>query len=127
MRKKERDSLMDLQRSSQRPISPLTALGAILNLLKGLATRLDVQPTVLIDDYQTDLDFLQNPVPTDTDETALYLIGPAGAPLIQLIVDNAVLKVDIANATSLTDEGFDVALSGALLTDAPADAYIEFP
>lgn len=102
-------------------------LGAVLNLLKGLATRIDIQSTLKIDDYQTDLDFVQNPVPTDTDNSALYLVGPAGAPLIQLVVDKAILRVDIANATSLTNEGFDVSLSGALLTDAPADAYIEFP
>lgn len=55
-----------------------TALGAILNVLKGLATRIEIESTVKIDDYQTDLDFVQDPVPTDTDDTALYLIGPAG-------------------------------------------------
>lgn len=102
-------------------------LGAVLDLLKGLATRIDIESTLKIDDYQTDLDFVQNPVPTATDNSALYLVGPVGAPLIQLIVDKAVLRVEIANATSLTDEGFDVSLRGALLTDAPADAYIEFP
>lgn len=51
-------------------------LGAILKLLQGLATRLDIQSTLKLDDYQTDLDFVQNPVPTITDETALYLVGP---------------------------------------------------
>lgn len=101
--------------------------GAVFNLLKGLKVTLDIKSTVKLDDYQTDLNFKQSPVPTDTDETALYLIGPVGAPIVQNIVDGAKLSFSVANATKLTDDGFDVALQGQLLNTGPFDALIEFP
>ena len=57
--------------------------GAVFSLLKGLKVTLDIKSTVKIDDYKTDLNFKQEPVPTDTDDTALYLIGPVGKPIVQ--------------------------------------------
>ncbi|PWN18638.1 hypothetical protein BCV69DRAFT_252553, partial [Microstroma glucosiphilum] len=102
-------------------------LGAILQLLKGLETTIPINSTLKLDDYQTDLDFQQSPVPTMTDNTALYLVGPAAAPLIQAVVNNATIYFNQANATSLVNEGFAVSLQGFLKTDAPADAYISFP
>ncbi|EST10168.1 Protein of unknown function DUF3712 [Kalmanozyma brasiliensis GHG001] len=102
-------------------------LGAILRTLQGLTTRLDIQSSVKLDEYFTNLNFVQQPVPTITDNTALYLLGPAGAPIVQNIVDQAILTVDIANVTCVTNTGFDVSLSGALLNTGPFDAYIEFP
>lgn len=102
-------------------------LGAILQLLQGLQTSIPIQSTLKLDDYQTNLNFMQAPVPTLTDNTALYLVGPAAAPLIQIIVNKATIFFTQANATNLVNEGFDVSLVGSLLTDAPADAYISFP
>ncbi|CDR88214.1 uncharacterized protein SPSC_03875 [Sporisorium scitamineum] len=101
-------------------------LGAILRTLEGLTTRLDVQSSDKLDDYFTNLNFVQQPVPTETDRTALYLLGPAGAPIVQNIVNEAVLTVDIANITSVTNSGFDVSLSGSLTGTGPFDALIEF-
>lgn len=101
-------------------------LGAILALLKPLTASIPIQSVVKIDEYQTNLNFIQQPVPVATDNSALYLVGPAGAPLIQLIVNNSVLVVTEANATSLTNAGFTADLAGFLRTDAPADALIEF-
>ena len=101
-------------------------LGAVLQLLKGLAVRIPVEAGVLIDEYFTNLNFVQNPVPVKTDNTALYLLGPAGAPLIQVIVDQAGLAFSQANATQLTDQGFMASLRGSLATNAPANALIEF-
>lgn len=101
-------------------------LGAILTLLKPLTASIPIQSTLLIDDYQTNLDFIQQPVPVGTDKSALYLVGPAGAPLIQLVVNQSVLVVTQANATKLTNQGFAASLLGFLHTDAPADALIEF-
>ncbi|PWN53595.1 hypothetical protein IE53DRAFT_140447 [Violaceomyces palustris] len=129
------------QESTQTTISPypdsspppcssgkqFDVLNAILNTLKGLKTTLNVESTVKLDDYQTDLDFVQQPVPTDTDNTALYLLGPAGAPIVQNLVNQATLTVAIANVTGVTNNGFDVSLQGALLGTGPFDAYIEFP
>lgn len=102
-------------------------LGAILALLRPLSTTIPIQSVLKLDEYQTALNFVQSPVPVATDNTALYLIGPAAAPLIQLIVNSSVLTVAQANATSLTDAGFAVSLLGQLGVNTPADAYIEFP
>lgn len=101
-------------------------LGAILALLKPLTASIPIQSIVKIDDYQTGLNFIQQPVPVGTDNSALYLVGPAGAALIQLIVNQSTLVVTQANATSLTNAGFAASLLGFLNTDAPADAVIEF-
>lgn len=100
---------------------------AVRASLRGLQTSLPISSTVKIDEYQTDLAFRQDNVPTVTDDSVLYLIGPAAAPLVEIIVDEAVLRVDIANATRLTNEGFMVALAGALVVDLPTAAFIEFP
>jgi hypothetical protein len=102
-------------------------LGAILALVKPLAVSIPIQSTLKLDDYQTNLDFIQQPVPVQTDNSILYLVGPAAAPLIQLIVNAATLVVSTANATNLVNDGFDVSLLGSLGVDSPADAYIEFP
>ncbi|KAJ1033702.1 hypothetical protein NDA13_001683 [Ustilago tritici] len=101
-------------------------LGTVLRTLQGLTTRLDVQSGVNLDQYFSNLNFRQEPVPTETDRTALYLLGPAGAPIVQNIVDQAVLRVNIANITRVTNTGFDLSLSGSLTGTGPFDALIEF-
>lgn len=102
-------------------------LGAILKTVAGLQTTLDIASTLKLDDYQTDLDFKQNPVPTKTDNSVLYLVGPVGAPIVQTLVSGAALSFSQANITGVTDSGFDVALQGSLTGTGPFDAYIEFP
>ncbi|WFC96532.1 hypothetical protein MBRA1_003193 [Malassezia brasiliensis] len=101
--------------------------GAVMSLLKGLKVTLDIQSTVKLDDYQTNLNFQQSPVPTDTDRTALYLIGPIGAPIVQNLVDQATLSFTMTNITKLRDGGFHLDLQGQLLNTGPFDAQIEFP
>jgi len=101
--------------------------GAILNSVKGLAVELDIQSTVKLDDYQTNLNFVQKPVPTDTDRSVLYLIGPVGAPIVQNLVNQATLAFQTANVSRLTDNGFHLDLQGSLLGTGPFDAQIEFP
>ena len=101
--------------------------GAVMSLLKGLKVTLDIQSTVKLDDYQTNLNFQQSPVPTDTDRTALYLIGPIGAPIVQNLVDQATLSFSMTNITKLRDDGFHLDLQGQLLNTGPFDAQIEFP
>ncbi|SHO78091.1 Uncharacterized protein MSYG_2433 [Malassezia sympodialis ATCC 42132] len=101
--------------------------GAILNTMKGLAVELDIQSTVKLDDYQTNLNFVQKPVPTDTDRSVLYLIGPVGAPIVQNLVNQATLAFQVANVSRMTDKGFHLNLEGSLLGTGPFDAQIEFP
>lgn len=101
--------------------------GAILSSLKGLKVKLDIHSTLKLDDFETGLNIVQQPIPTDTDKTALYLIGPVGAPIVQNIVDEAKLSFSIANITNVRNDGFDLSLKGSLTNAGPFDAYIEFP
>ncbi|WFD34248.1 hypothetical protein MCUN1_001085 [Malassezia cuniculi] len=102
-------------------------LGAVLAALKNLQVTLNIESTVKIDDYQTDLDFVQQPVPIQSDRTALYLVGVVGKPLVQRIVDGAVLAFDVANISKVTNNGMHLRMSGRLLDAGPFDAYISFP
>ena len=100
---------------------------AILNALKGLEVTLTNQATVKLDEYQTDLAFVQNGVAAVTDSTALYLIGAVAPPIVQGLVDGAQLQFTGANITNISNDGFDLALEGSLTNIGPLDAKISFP
>lgn len=101
--------------------------GAVFSLLRGLKVKLQAKTTTKLDDYETGLNIVQEPVPADTDRTALYLIGPVGAPIVQNIVDDATLAFQTVNVTNVRDDGFDLHMQGHLLNAGPFDAQIEFP
>lgn len=101
--------------------------GAMLQALKSLQVRIPAVTDTQIGDYNVTLNFTQYNVPVVSDTTALHLLGPAGAPLIQRIVNESVLTFSQGNITRVTSDGFDVALAGALQTNAPTNAMIEFP
>ncbi|TBU23049.1 hypothetical protein BD311DRAFT_704566 [Dichomitus squalens] len=100
--------------------------GAILNSLKNLDVTLNVNSSVKIDDYPTDLSFVQKGVRAVTDDTALYLVGVVAPPIVQKFVDQATLSFSQANITNFSDEGFDLSLKGALTGAGPFDAQIVF-
>ncbi|KIJ47323.1 hypothetical protein M422DRAFT_164299, partial [Sphaerobolus stellatus SS14] len=99
---------------------------AILNALEGLEVTLDVQTTLKLDDFQTELSFKQFNVPAITGQTALFLIGAVAPPIVQTLVSSSVLSFDVANITNISDEGFDLSLHGSLLGTGPLDALITF-
>ncbi|KAI6135778.1 hypothetical protein EV401DRAFT_1898270 [Pisolithus croceorrhizus] len=99
---------------------------AILNALKGLQVELVVDSSVRLDDYITELAFIQKGVTADTDRTALYLIGVVAAPIAQELVNNASLSFSEANITNISNDGFDLSLQGSLTNVGPLDALIEF-
>ncbi|KAI0821788.1 hypothetical protein BC628DRAFT_1341231 [Trametes gibbosa] len=99
---------------------------AILHALRNLQVTLDIDSSVKIDDYATDLAFKQSNVTAMTDETALYLIGVVAPPIVQHLVDQANLTFNAANITNLSDDGFDLSLKGALIGTGPLDAEIAF-
>lgn len=99
---------------------------AILNALKGLKVGLAIETSLKLDDYATDLTFNQTGVAAITDQTALYLIGAVAPPIVQTLVDGAVLKFTQANITNLSDGGFDLSLVGSLTNIGPLDAKINF-
>ncbi|KAF8840051.1 hypothetical protein BDN67DRAFT_1054007 [Paxillus ammoniavirescens] len=99
---------------------------AILNALKGLQVDLAVDSSVKLDDYATDLSFIQKGVTAITDQTALYLIGAVAAPIAQDLVTGANLAFSEANITNISNDGFDLTLQGSLTNVGPLDAMIEF-
>jgi hypothetical protein len=101
--------------------------GAILNALKGLKVDLAIQTGLKLDQFPTDLTFVQSGVSAVTDNTALYLIGAVAPPIVQSLVDGALLKFNQANITNISDGGFDLALAGSLTNIGPLDAKISFP
>jgi hypothetical protein len=102
-------------------------LGAVSKMLSRMTSDIPINASVKLDDFASNLNFMQRNVPVKTGPDALYLVGPAAAPLIQLVVNQSVLTVKEANATELTNDGFTVSLLGSLKVDTPADAYIDFP
>ncbi|KAF9222628.1 hypothetical protein BS17DRAFT_802839 [Gyrodon lividus] len=99
---------------------------AILNALKGLQVDLAVDASLKLDDYATDLSFVQKGVTAITDQTALYLIGAVAAPVAQDLVTGANLSFFEANLTNISNDGFDLTLKGSLTNVGPLDALIEF-
>ena len=99
---------------------------AILNALKNLEVSLDIDSSVKINDYPTDLAFKQNNVKAITDKTALYLIGVVAPPIVQELVNSAQLSFSVANISNISDGGFDLSLKGALTGTGPFDAQITF-
>ncbi|KAI0370690.1 hypothetical protein BV20DRAFT_966193 [Pilatotrama ljubarskyi] len=99
---------------------------AILSALKNLQVTLDIDSSVKIDDFATELAFKQSNVTAITDQTALYLIGVVAPPIVQHLVDQANLTFNAANITNISDDGFDLSLKGALTGTGPLDAEITF-
>ncbi|KAI0739355.1 hypothetical protein C8Q80DRAFT_1123812 [Daedaleopsis nitida] len=99
---------------------------AILNSLKNLKVTLAIDSAVKIDDFSTDLAFVQNDVDAITDETALYLVGVVAPPIVQTLVHQAKLSFTAANITNISDDGFDLSLKGSLTGTGPFDAEIAF-
>ncbi|KAK7064212.1 hypothetical protein R3P38DRAFT_3165227 [Favolaschia claudopus] len=101
--------------------------GAILAALKNLKVDLQIDTNVKLDDFATPLSFVQNAIPVNTDRTALFLIGAVAGPIAQHLVDGSVLAFNEANITNISEDGFDLSLSGSLTNIGPLDALIDFP
>jgi hypothetical protein len=76
---------------------------AILDSLKNLKIDLAIQSSLKLDEYATDLAFVQKNVPAITDDTALFLIGAVAGPVAQDLVNQAVLAFTEANITFAAD------------------------
>ncbi|PPQ89568.1 hypothetical protein CVT25_012240 [Psilocybe cyanescens] len=102
------------------------AATSILQSLAGLKVDLDIVSSIKLDDFATDLTFVQNGVPSLTDKTVLFLIGAVAGPVTQHLVDGSVLTFTEADITNISNDGFDLALKGSLTNVGPLDALITF-
>ncbi|KDR75403.1 hypothetical protein GALMADRAFT_553913 [Galerina marginata CBS 339.88] len=102
------------------------ALTAILKSLSSLKVDLSIDSSVKLDDFATDLSFIQTGVPAITDKTSLFLIGAVASPIAQHLVDGSVLAFTEADITNISNDGFSLALKGSLTNVGPLDALITF-
>ncbi|KAF9562767.1 hypothetical protein CPC08DRAFT_361960 [Agrocybe pediades] len=99
---------------------------AILRSLAGLEVDLEVDSSVKLDDFPTNLSFIQSGVPAEVDTTVLYLIGAVAGPVAQHLVDGSILAFESADITNISNDGFDLTLKGSLTNTGPLDASIVF-
>lgn len=72
-------SSVNLDKETCAPTGTTKAVqGLILAAVANLKTDLLIASTLTLDDYQTDLNFIQRNVPTELDESVLYLTGLLG-------------------------------------------------
>lgn len=102
---------------SQYVMQAMQSLHADLQLLSGLK----------VGDYTTDLQFAQNNVTVQTDESVTRLIPIVGQPIVQQLVDGAKLGFETIVLSSPTDTSFQVQMKGSITGTGPFSATISFP
>lgn len=121
-------SMINPDRETCTPTGTTASVDAsILAAVANLRTDLDIMSSLKLDDFQTNLNFVQKSVPTSLDKSVLNLVGLLGKTIVSNIVTGAALSFTGGTVTNVTDNGFSVALVGSLLNAGPFDALIEFP
>jgi hypothetical protein len=86
-----------------------------------------IEADAVIGEYGTTLTFSQNDVPLGTDVTLFKLLPILALPIVQRVVDQAVLNVDRVTITEARPTSFTAALQGALTNAGPFDGIVTFP
>ncbi|KAE8213110.1 hypothetical protein CF327_g3310 [Tilletia walkeri] len=90
-------------------------------------TNIEIQADVRIGEYETQLAFSQLDVPLNTDATLNKLLPVLAQPIVQKIVDGAILGLDTITILDPQQNSFATALSGSITNAGPFDATIKFP
>lgn len=112
--------------SGDSPTNP-NIVALVLKALSGLKVNLTLDSTILLDEYQTDLVFNQYNVPAAVDQSISYIVQYLGTPIVQNIVNGAVLTFTQADLFNLRKDNFDIHLVGSLSNAGPVDAAISTP
>ncbi|KAI8579351.1 hypothetical protein K450DRAFT_288548 [Umbelopsis ramanniana AG] len=99
----------------------------VTKALANLHVDLQLVSTVVIGQYTDDLSFVQNNIACKTDSTVSKLIPIVGQPIVQSIVNSAVLSFDSIILSSPTNSNFQVQMNGKLTGTGPFSATISFP
>jgi hypothetical protein len=120
--------------AGQESISPDPSLFAnfnisnyVLDAMKALKVDLSLSSGLTIGQYSDTLAFSQSAVAISTDNTVLQLIPIVGQPIVQQIVDGAVLGFDSIILSAPTDTSFTVQMKGSITKSGPMNAAISFP
>ncbi|CAO3650856.1 unnamed protein product [Mucor hiemalis] len=95
--------------------------------MKALKVDLTLNSGLTIGQYQNDLAFSQGSVSIATDDTVSGLIPIVGQPIVQHIVDGAILGFETIILSAPTDNAFTVQMKGNITKPGPMDAAISFP
>lgn len=99
----------------------------VLQAFAGLEVVVDLISTVNIGQYETFLSYTQPGVPAYTDSTLTLLLPVLAQPIVQKIVDEAILGVDTVLISNPTNTAFTTGLTGSIRNAGPFDATIAFP
>lgn len=120
--------------SGMESITPEASLFAGFNIssyvmeaMKALKVDISLSSGLTIGQYQTDLAFSQGGVAITTDSSVTGLIPIVGQPIVQQIVDGAVLSFESVMMSAPTDTEFTVQMKGSIAGAGPIDALISFP
>ncbi|KAG2237334.1 hypothetical protein INT48_009067 [Thamnidium elegans] len=99
----------------------------VMEAMKALKVDISLSSGLTIGQYQNDLAFSQGGVAISTDSSVTGLIPIVGQPIVQQIVDGAVLAFESVMMSAPTDTEFTVQMKGSIAGAGPIDALISFP
>jgi hypothetical protein len=118
----------------QQDISPTAGLfkgfnisSFVMDAMKALKTDLNLENTLQVGEYVDVVSFSQNAVPISSDDTVTRLIPVVGQPIVQQIVNGAVLGFDTLILSDPTNTNAKVQMKGSITKSGPMDATISFP
>ncbi|KAK0556496.1 hypothetical protein OC844_005834 [Tilletia horrida] len=83
--------------------------------------------TVYVGDYPTNLSLSQLDVPLNTDASLNKLLPVLAGPIVQKLVEQAVLNIDTVIINDPQETEFGTTLTGSITNAGPFDADISFP
>ncbi|CAO3627231.1 unnamed protein product [Cunninghamella blakesleeana] len=99
----------------------------VMKAMGALKTDLQLESALVVGEYQTNLAFSQNAVQIKADNTVTRLIPIVGQPIVQQIVNEAVLAFTTLVLSDPTDNNAKVQMKGSITKTGPMDASIAFP
>jgi hypothetical protein len=99
----------------------------VMEAMKALKTDLNLESTLHVGDYVDVLAFSQKAVQITADNTVTRLIPVVGQPIVQQIVNGAVLGFETLVLSDPTNNNAKVQMKGSITKSGPMDAIISFP
>ncbi|KAI8873166.1 hypothetical protein GQ42DRAFT_118311 [Ramicandelaber brevisporus] len=127
--------LLDLYPKDDSAINPQSAhrdqrddiTDIIVRALAGVKVDIVLQAGATMDRYPLQMTYSQKAVPLSADRSVIYLVQLLGGPIVQNIMNNAVMSVDSVAMSNLQATMFSAGLLGAVSNAGPLDAIITIP
>ncbi|KAI9478611.1 MAG: hypothetical protein EXX96DRAFT_637857 [Benjaminiella poitrasii] len=99
----------------------------VMNAMKALKVDLSLSSGLNIGEYSNELAFSQSGVAISTDDSVTQLIPIVGQPIVQQIVDGAILAFETIILSAPTNTDFTLQMKGSITKSGPMNAVISFP